>query len=253
MSAVLHLLLFSLLARQDQYTGGALIVRPFFYVAKEAASPSPAEVKLLETHLNMARDRYGALLKGDTFQLWDHQAVVLRSSYYSSELEASTDDGMAEATDEILRALGKTRWNSPFVFVVIFCGTDRFPKPFGHTLNGGFGNGGGIAVDSESDLMQAPDFQSNLQRSLGGAFGLPTVDAYGYDPQSSDSIMSTNADLASSGLKPSDHPGIFIPEDLRGLGMNTWAFSKFKFDPVKDVPANYKLHQEVIVQAALRL
>jgi hypothetical protein len=139
------------------------------------------------------------------------------------------------------------------VFVVIFVGTHQFPKPAGHTLNGGFGNGGGIVVDSEDGLMQVPSFQSALQRSLGGAFGLPTVDAYGYDIDASPSIMSYDIEHDSEGLKPSGAPGVFIPEDLRGLGLNPWAFAKFKFDPTRDVPAKYKIHQQIEIQDALKL
>jgi hypothetical protein len=249
---VLNLLLLTCLARQDQYTGGPLTVRPVFYVTKDASLPPPAEEKLLDAHLTMARDRYAQLLRGDTFQLWDRKAIVLKSQYYSSELEASTDNGQAEATNELLRALNRTRYNAPFVFVVIFVGTHQYPKPMGHTFNGGFGNGGGIVVDTENDLMQMPSFQSALQRSLGEAFGLPTVDAYGYDLDASSSIMSYNMEHESEGLKPSETPGVFIPEDLRGLGLNSWAFSKFKFDPVQDVPASYKIHQ-LEIQDSLKL
>lgn len=250
---MLNLILLACLARQDQYTGGPLTVRPVFYVAKDASIPPPAEEKLLDAHLNMARDRYAQLLFGDTFQLSDKRAIVFQSSYYSSELEASGDNGEAEAANEVLKALNRTRWNAPFVFVVIFVGTHQFPKPLGHTFNGGFNNGGGIVVDSEDDLMQAPNFQSNLQRSLGQAFGLSTVDAYGYDMDESPSIMSNNIEHDSEGLKPSNNPGIFIPEDLRGLGLNTWAFTKFKYDHTRDKPVSYKIHQELIVQDALKL
>jgi len=101
--------------------------------------------------------------------------------------------------------------------------------------------------------MQAPNFQSNLQRSLGEAFGLSTVDAYGYDMDTSPSIMSGNIEHESEGLKPSGSPGVFIPEDLRGLGLNPWAFPKFKYDPSRDLPSKYKIHQEVIVQDPLKL
>lgn len=250
---MLQLLLLATLAGQGPYTGGPLTVRPVFYITKDGSAPPPAEAKLLEDHLELARNRFADLLNGDTFQLWDRKPIVFQSNYYSGELDASNDNGMAEASDEVLKALGRTRWNCPYVFVVIVVGADRVPKPMGHTFNGGFDNGGGIVVDSENGLMQTPTFQSNLQRSLGQAFGLPTVDAYGYDMDTSKSIMSTNIEHDSSGLKPSGSPGVFIPEDLRGLGLNRWAFLKYRFDPGRDLPTGYKMHQEVVMQEPLKL
>jgi hypothetical protein len=72
------------------------------------------------------------------------------------------------------------------------------------------------------------------------------VDVYGYDMESSDSIMSYNPKHLTRGFTPSKTPGKMIPEDIWGLSLNRRAFPKLKFDPKKDVPEGYSLAAQLV-------
>lgn len=53
--------------------------------------------------------------------------------------------------------------------------------------------------------------------------------------------MSYNPLHHTNWFKPSDTPGIMIPEDIRGLALNDLAFPNLEFDPQKDIPSGYKI------------
>jgi hypothetical protein len=123
---------------------------------------------------------------------------------------------------------------------------DDFPVGGGRPLNGGIDTGGGVVQLSTFAMDKKPNFQSTLQHELGHAFGLPHVDVYGYDMKSNESIMSYNRKHHTREFTPSDTPGVLIPEDLRALALNRRVFPRLRFDPVKDVPAGYKLADRII-------
>ncbi len=122
---------------------------------------------------------------------------------------------------------------------------EDFPGGCGSPFNGGFNTGGGIVLVSSYALDKIPNFQSTVQHELGHAFGLPHVDAYGYDMKTSTSIMSYNLSHHTKGFNPSEMPGEFIPEDVRGLALNQRAFPTITFDRKKNVPSEYNLHSEI--------
>lgn len=113
-------------------------------------------------------------------------------------------------------------------------------------MNGGFNTGGGTALLSSRAFTHRPNGQSTLQHELGHAFGLPHVDAYGYQLKSnSPSIMAYNPAHHTKGLLPSSTPGRFIPEDLRGLALNQRVFPGLKFDAKQHTPNSYQMHPKV--------
>lgn len=119
--------------------------------------------------------------------------------------------------------------------------------------HGGYNTGGGIIVLSSYSLDRTPNFQSTLQHKLGHAFGLPHVDAYGYDMKSNDSIMSYNPRHHTRALSPSPTPGVLIPEDLRGLALNRQVFPKLRFDPQQDVPPEYRMAERVVPLGPMKI
>jgi hypothetical protein len=233
----------------EPYTGGELTVRPVYYVADSRSAPAEEVQDLLQKHLEWTRDRYAELLDGETFKIWDGEPTIIRSRFADYQLTGQKKDGGAKiATQEILGKLELTRWNSPYIYIIVFCGTGDFPPGAGgRSINGGFDQGGGIVIMSSELIRKSPNFQSTLQHELGHAFGLPHVDVYGYSMETNISMMSYNPAHHTSWLKPSAHPGEFIPEDLRGLAKNKWAFPNFTYDPAVQAPSDYRLADEVLL------
>jgi hypothetical protein len=133
---------------------------------------------------------------------------------------------------ELFEYFKTNRFDAPFVFLILVLNPrDKFPNGGGRPINGGNNNGGGVIIVSSYAMDDMPNFQSTLQHELGHSFGLVHVDMYGYNMTSSSSIMSYNKAHHTNRFQVSSTPGIFIPEDLRGLALNKKAFPHFSYTP----------------------
>lgn len=233
---------------QEAIPPKAIAVLPIFFVPKGEEAPTAEQSKRLLQHLELARTRYGELLPNrETFAIAEEKPRVYRAEKGLAYYRTQPENAAPPITAEMLAELKATRFNCPYVMLVVVMNKkDEFPVGGGRPLNGGFNTGGGIIVMSTFALDRLPNFQSTLQHELGHGFGLPHVDVYGYDLKSNDSIMSYNPKHHTKGLTPSKTPGKLNPEDLWGLSLNRRAFPKLKFDPKTDVPAGYQLAKKLI-------
>jgi hypothetical protein len=218
-------------------------VLPVFFVPKGEAAPTEDQAKRLVRHLEWCRTRYREMLRDRcTFAIAAGEPRVYRADRPLAFYRAQPEDAAPQIASELLTELKYNRCNCPYsLLVVLMNPRDAFPNPGGRPLNGGFNTGGGVGVLPSYFLDQRPDFQSTLQHELGHSFGLPHVDVYGYDMKSNDSVMSYNPRHHTDGFTPSPTPGRLIPEDLRGLALNTRAFPGLRFDPTSDVPGGYTM------------
>ncbi len=220
-------------------------VLPVFFVAKGESLPTEEQKSLLMKHLKMSQDRYRELL-GDTFRLAKQQPDVYRSRR-PFEFYKGDDGGARHYVGELLEHYEFNRFNCPYVFLILVMNPrEDYPTGGGRPCNGGFNTGCGLVQMSSYALDKIPNFQSTLEHEVAHSFGLPHVDVYGYDMKKNDSIMSYNPSHHTQGLRPSDRPGLFIPEDLRGLALNKRVFSKFRFDPAIDLPRGVSIAQRII-------
>jgi len=221
-------------------------ILPVFFVPADGKEPRDAEIQLLNKHLLIAQSRYKAMIKDrDIFGIISDPPVIYKSPNNLWFFRKSADRGGTKYTLELLQHLNVSRYDCPYILLIVVMNpTDNFPYGGGRTINGGIGNGGGIVIMS-SYLLNQPDggFQSTLQHELGHSFGLLHADAYGYDMNTSKSIMSYNPNNNWRGFEPPASEGILIPEDLYALAKNKLVFPNFYFDPVKDVPAGYQLNK----------
>ena len=219
-----------------------VIVKPVFLVPTDQQDPTADQRDRLARHLAWAQDRYGEMLGGqDTFELSPDAPVILHGAHAAADYVGAPDEGGSQIMAELLAGEHQTRFDNPYIFVTVLMnagGTE--PSGYGRPCNGGLGGGGGLLVVSSATL-DSPNFQSTLQHELGHSFGLPHVDAYGYDMASNASIMSYNLAQWTDGFTASPTPGILIPEDLHALAMNHRVFHALAFDPARDVPAGYAL------------
>ena len=223
-------------------------VLPVFYVPKGEAEPTVDQADRLMRHVDWARRRYAELLPGHaTFEVQGRRPFVYRGKEDLAGCRALPEGGAAGFAGDLMRKLGYTRYNSPYVFLVLLMNpVDDYPYGGARPLNGGYGTGGGIVILSSTSLDRSPNFQSTLQHELGHSFGLPHVDVYGYDMGSNDSFMSYSPRHQTNGFIPSPTPGKLIPEDIRGLALNRRAFPKLRFDPKRDVPSGYRIAPRVV-------
>ncbi|MFK7770473.1 MAG: hypothetical protein AB8B55_24900 [Mariniblastus sp.] len=218
-------------------------VLPVFFVPKGEAKPTRAEAVALQRHLVWSQRRYLEMLNGNsTFEIdGDRPEVYMakrRVSYYRKQPEG----GAPAMVDELLRWKKTDRFSSNHIFFAVMMNPkDKFPKAGGRPFNGGFNTGGGIVKAPSYALNNTPNFQSTMQHELGHSFGLVHVTAYGYDMKRNDSIMAYNESHHTNGFKPSRQRGKLIPEDYRGLALNSLVFKNLEFDPSKHVPNDYKL------------
>ena len=219
-----------------------VFVKPVFLVPTDQPEPTADQRDRLARHLAWAQDRYGEMLGGqDTFELSPDAPVILHGARATGDYVNAPDEGASQIMAELLASVHRTRFANPYIFVtVLMTGGGTEPSGYGRPTNGGLGGGGGLLVVS-STTLDSKNFQSTLQHELGHTFGLPHVDAYGYDMASNASIMSYNLAQWTDGFTPSPTPGILIPEDLHALAMNHRVFHALTFDPARDVPAGYTL------------
>ena len=211
-----------------QFTARPIEVKRVFFVPRGQLAPTKEQTERLTFHLAWCQERYREMLNGrDTFTLQQGTALVHRSRTSLDELKAATEMGASRITGELLDATKFNRFDCPYIFVAIVINAgDDFPAGGGRPLNGGFNTGGGIVVLSSFALSKLPNFQSTLEHELGHAFGLPHVDVYGHDMQTSPSIMSYNKAHHTRDMQPSPTPGTLAREDLLGLSLNRRAFPK---------------------------
>jgi hypothetical protein len=229
-------------AEQQASLPRAIRVLPVFFVPTGQQSPSQDQLKRLMRHLKWSQTRYRELLgHGTTFAIAEQKPRVYRSPR-PLEFYRPQERSAPQVVSELLTAFNYNRFNCPFILLVVMMNPkDDFPTPGGRPLNGGVNTGGGVIVLSSFTLDRSPYFQSTLQHELGHAFGLPHVDVYGYDMKTNASIMSYDPRHHTKGFTESRNPGKLIPEDRRGLALNTRAFPKFHFDPEKDIPRGYSI------------
>lgn len=230
-------------------------VLPVFLVPKGESAPTEDQNKRLMKHLEWAQARYKELLRGqDTFAIAEEKPRVHKSGRELAFYREQKDGAAPLLVDELLTEWKLTRFNCPYVLLVVVVNPkDEFPHPGGRPLNGGINTGGGIIQLSTFALDRLPHFQSTLQHELGHSFGLQHVDAYGYDMKANDSLMSYNPKHSARGFEPADTPAVLIAEDLRALALNRRVFPKLKFDPAKDVPADYKMAERIVPLAPMKI
>jgi hypothetical protein len=233
---------------QDANPPRSVKVLPVFFVPKGEAEPTDDQTKRLMKHVEWARTRYKELLRNqDTFAIAEEKPRVYRSSRELAFYREQKDGAAPHLVDELLAEWKLTRFNCPYVLLVVVVNPkDDFPVGGGRPLNGGINTGGGVIQISTFAMDKLPNFQSTLQHELGHSFGLPHVDVYGYDMKTNDSLMSYNLKHRTKEFAPSDTPAILIPEDLRALALNRRVFPKLKFDPAKDLPAGYKMAERIV-------
>lgn len=227
-------------------------VKPVFYVASDAAPPSPSYTDLLSKHLKWCQERYKELL-GVTFDLVPGPALVLQSKHNVAYLKKAPEGGAPDAVLELFEHDKVNRFTCPFVYLVLFVGTGTTPAGGGRAINGYVNTGGGIVILAADNLVKSPNFQSTLQHELGHGFGLVHVDSYKYPMETNDSIMSYNPAHHTKGLTPSKTPGQLIPEDFRLLALNKRVFPGLQIDLKEVTPANYAMFPTIVMIPPMKL
>lgn len=218
-------------------------VLPVFLVPTDQVSPSAGQKALFMQHLLWAQTRYMEMLGGrTTFELATGEPAVVTGKQSLAQYRLAPEGGASTYVGELLDYYRYTRFNCPYVFVILLVNPkDDYPTGGGRTFNRGWNSGGGMLMMSTWNLDRAPNFQSTLQHELGHSFGLPHVDVYGYSMSTNASIMSYNPAQWTNGLTPSATPGILIPEDIRVLLNNKRVFPDLTFSPAIDTPSGYSM------------
>lgn len=225
-------------------------VLPVFFVPRGTSDPTTKHKVLLRRHLSIARDRYREMLKTrDTFSFAQEGPLIYRSRFDLSQfrnksgaLAGKDSNAAARITTELLSHLNMSRFECPYILLVVVMNPHvNYPAGGGTPINGGVNTGGGIVVLSSYGLENSPQFQATLQHELGHSFGLCHVTVLGYDMKTNDSIMSYNPRHHWNGFKPPKNQGILIPENLKKLAGNKLVFPNFTFNPDEDIPAGYRM------------
>ena len=228
-------------------------VMPIIHVPKDVPAPDDQLATLVARHLKWTQQRYGELL-GTTFEIAEEKPRLYRGKYTLQQYREFDNRVGAYVTAQHLDALKVTRFNCPYVlFTVFYNPQDAWPSGRGGPMNGGLGTGGGTCLIPSSTFLKKPNAQSTLQHEIGHAFGLLHVDAYGYALRGNNpSIMAYNSTHKTNGFRPAPSPGVFIPEDLRGLARNDLALPNLEFIPSRDIPANYDIHPRIALSGGGR-
>ncbi|MDD2716628.1 MAG: hypothetical protein PHW04_12120 [Candidatus Wallbacteria bacterium] len=223
-------------------------ILPVFFVPKDEPAPTDEQADRLMRHLIWSQKRYCEMLRNqDTFAIAERKPLVYRAMRKLSFYRERPEGLVALAVSELLAELNFTRYNCPYILLVVVMNqTEDFPVGCGCPLNGGLNRGGGVLVLSSFSLDRAPNFQSTLQHELGHSFGLPHVDEYGYDMNSNNSIMSYNLKHHTNQFAASLTPGELIPEDVRALALCRRIFPRLSFDRKTDLPKDYKLAERIV-------
>ncbi len=228
---------------------GKVEVLPVYFVPEGGVGPTQDQIDKMMTHLIWSQSRYSQMLKErSTFTIADRDPLVFFGEKPDDFYQAEEDRGAGAYANELLNYLDYTRFNCPYIFVVLYMNpnpNNTFPRGAGRPMNAGFNTGGGLVIMSSHGLNHSNNFQSTLQHELGHTFGLTHVDAFGYDMATNESIMSYNRDHWTNDFTPSLTPGILIPEDIRGLALNKLVFPELYFDPETDIPGDYTIHPDI--------
>jgi hypothetical protein len=207
-----------------------ILVLPVFFVPDGEKKPKESQYGRVTKHLKWSQARYNELLGNHTFKI-TREVITYNSDNQISAYQNLKGGEQNKIAGELLRFLRVNRYNCPYILFTVFqCSSFEFPPGFGRPFNGGYNTGGGICLVSSFALNQLPNFQSTIQHELGHAFGLPHVDAYGYDMSKCDSLMSYNQAHHTAGFSQSSTPGVFIDEDRRGLALNQRVFPGLTYD-----------------------
>ena len=231
----------SLIAQSTCLIPSRVEVIPVFFVPQGGTYPVQSQKDSLMHYLYWAQTRYFEMLKfRSTFTIADSVPNIYTGIQNDAFYQSQTDGGASVYSDELLSHYGYSRFNCPYIFLVIYMSpSNLFPNGGGRPLNAGFNTGGGIIILSSFDLDNTPNFESTLQHELGHSFGLPHVDSNGYDMNTNESIMSYNLNQHTNYFTPSATPGILIPENLRDLSLNKLVFPEMYFDSTLDIPNGY--------------
>ncbi len=223
-------------------------VLPLFLVPRGSRRPTQTESAVLMRHLQWTQERYKELLGGTTFEIAKSKPDIVDAKYPLAHYrQLKSGEPACHWAAELLEHYKFTRFNCPYIFFAVITNSDdRWPVAGARPLNGGLNTGGGIIVASTFAFTRMPNFQSTLQHEIGHSFGLPHVNVYGYDMKTNHSVMSYNNEHRTKGFQPSQNPGIFIPEDYRGLGLNDRAFPQFEFDAKKHRPSGTPLAERIV-------
>ena len=226
-------------------------VYPIFFIPQGQEQPGSELVTKLNTHLEIAQDRYEVLLKHrDTFQIRSGEVLMYQAQH---ELDFYRDQAQMKEPDnyivaELLDYLETDRHHCGYVLLTIVVNSqDQWPAGGGIPINAGLNTGSGYVEISSFLLDLESEFQSTLQHELGHAFGLPHSGVYGFSMEEHISIMSYNMGHRWSGFTPPENEGVLAPEDLKSLAYNKLIFPDFTFDPALDVPHGYDLPNTITV------
>lgn len=238
----------------DYHLPERVSVLPVAFIPKDQKPPTPGEKTKFLKHINLAQARYRELLGGDTFEIAKQEVEVVRGAKPLDFYRPPPDRGAPEIVSELLAHLKVNRYQCPYVFCILLMNSvDSFPEGGGRPINGGLNTGCGMMYIASGELTRNEHFQATLQHELGHGFGLPHVDVYGYNIQTSSSLMSYNPAHFTKGFEPSPTPGKLIPEDRRALALNKRVFSKFPFDPKRDVPPDYVEMKKIVTLGPMTL
>ncbi|MEZ6125993.1 MAG: hypothetical protein R3C49_22930 [Planctomycetaceae bacterium] len=217
-------------------------VFPVFFVASDQREPDRQQADLLMRHLKLSQRWFRDQLKGGgTFELFSEQPYLFRGRHPLAYYAGLPSGQRAPAhLQELLEHFQLTRFNCPFVFVMLLDDLSERPAG-GRPINAGFNGGGGVVQFSRKFLTPQSAIQGTLRHELGHAFGLQHVSLYGYDMKNNPSVMSYDKRSQTRGFEEGPIPDVLIPEDIRALALNDRVFPRLEFDERKHIPNGYQI------------